>query len=202
MVIDIIFVIVLLSGFYVGFARGIIQAVFTVLSLLFGLMAAFRFSEPTKQFLETTFKSENPLMFVAGFLLSFVVTMFIIRTIARFLEGALKTANINIINKMAGGMLLSAIMILVLSVLLWFGDQARMLDAKTKQESMTYSYLEQYPDQLKIVGKQLKPMLYNFWDQSMNMMDRLEQISIEQTENTKIEDRSDELPPKEEAQNN
>ncbi len=196
MVVDIIFVIVLLTGFYLGFARGIIQTVFTVLSLLFGLMAAFKFAPATTNFLETTFKSNNPLMFLAGFLLSFVVTMVLIRMIARFLEGALKTANINVINKLAGGVLLSAVMVLLFSVLLWFGDQARMIDAATKRESLTYSYLEQYPSQIMLVGSRLKPVFHDFWDQSMNMMDRLEQISIEQTEHTKIEDRSDELPPK------
>jgi len=197
MVVDIIFVIVLLTGFYMGFAKGIIQTVFTVLSLLFGLMAAFKFSEPTTQFLETTFNTDNPLMFIAGFLLAFVVVMIIIRMIARFLEGILKTANINVINQMAGGVLLSGVMVLLFSVLLWFADQARMIDPQTKLDSYSYPYIKNYPTHLKELGIRLKPVFHNFWDSSMDMMDRLEQISIEQTEKTHIEDLSDELDKKE-----
>ena len=198
MVVDIIFVIVLLTGFYMGFSKGIIQTVFTVLSLLFGLMAAFKFSDATTQFLETTFNTDNPLMFVAGFLLSFVVVMIIIRMIARFLEGVLKTVNINIINQMAGGVLLSGVMILLFSVLLWFADQARMIDPQTKADSYSYPYIKNYPTHLKELGIRLKPVFHNFWDRSMDMMDKLEQISIEQTEKTHIEDLSDELDKKKE----
>ena len=198
MVVDIIFVIVLLTGFYMGFSKGIIQSVFTVLSLLFGLMAAFKFSRPTTQFLETSFNTDNPLMFIAGFLLSFVVVMIFIRMIARFLEGLLKSANINVINQMAGGVLLSGVMILLFSVLLWFADQARMIAPQTKVDSYSYPYIKDYPTHLKELGIRLKPVFHNFWDQSMDMMDKLEQISIEQTEKTHIEDLSDELGKKEE----
>lgn len=193
MVVDIIFVIVLLLGFYTGFSRGIIQTVFTVISLIFGLMAAFKFAPATTQFLETTFNNDNPLMFIAGFLLSFAVVMIFIRMIARFLEGLLQTANINFINQIAGGILLGGISILLFSVLLWFGDQARMIDPQTKTDSYSYPYLKEYPAHLKDLTVRLKPVFYNFWEHSMDMMDKLEQISIEQTENTEVQDLSEEL---------
>lgn len=182
MAIDIICIITLLYGFYLGFARGIIGTVFTVLSLLFGLMAAFKFAEPTTNFLEQAFNNNNPLMFLAGFLLSFVIVMVIIRMIARGLEGVLKTANINVVNQLAGGTLLGGIFILMLSVLIWFGDQAHLIDAKTKQQSLTYKYLETFPGEARTIAYQFKPMFEEFWNSSLDMMDRLEELSVEQTE--------------------
>lgn len=181
MVIDIILVITVLYGFYLGFARGIIGAVFSILSLLFGMMAAFKFAQPTTDFLEQAFNNDNPLMFLAGFLLSFVIVMVFIRMIARALEGILKTANINVINQLAGGMLLSGILVLLLSVLIWFGDQAHLIDDKTKQQSFTYRYLETFPGEAKTLAYHFKPMFEEFWNSSLDMMDRLEEISVEQT---------------------
>lgn len=193
MVIDIIFALIFLYGFYVGFSKGIIKTVFTTLSIVFGLMAAFKFAPGATNFLETTFNNDNPLMFLAGFLISFLITMFIIRTIAKGIEGVLKTANINIINQLAGGLLSAGVFIMIYSTLLWFGDQARLIDRTTKNTSLTYKYIKDFPEQAKDIGIKLKPVLVDFWDQSMDMMDELERISIEQTERTSIEDRSDEL---------
>lgn len=195
MVIDIICVLVVLYGFYLGFSKGIISTVFTFISLTLGMMAAFKFAPGMTMFLEQTFSDDTPLMFLAGFLLSFFVVMMVIRMVARGLEGLLKTANINVINQAAGGLLLSGILVLLYSFLLWFADSGHMLDQATKEQSITYTYLEQFPGEVKRIGGQLQPVFTDFWDQSMDMMDRLEQMSIEQTEKIKIEDRSDELPP-------
>ncbi len=186
MVIDIIFVITLLYGFYLGFAKGIISAVFTILSLLFGLMAAFKFAPATTDFLEKAFNNNNPLMFLAGFLLSFVIVMVIIRMIARGLEGLLKTANINVINQLAGGVLLGGVLVLLLSVLIWFGDQAHLIDDLTKRKSVSYPYLKTFPSEAKSIAYRFKPMFEEFWNSSLDMMDKLEDMSVEQIESKPI----------------
>ncbi len=191
MAIDIMFALAIISGFYIGFARGIIKTVFGVIALLFGLMAAFKFAPATTKFLETSFASNNPLMFLAGFLISFAATMFLIRMLARGLEGALKTANINGINKFAGGMLFAAVMVVVYSTLLWFGEQAHMINDQVKRESKTYVYLQKIPGQAQEVAGALQPVFKDFWDQSLDMMDRLEDMSVEQTETNEVHDIKD-----------
>lgn len=182
MVIDIIFAIVAAYGFYLGYSKGIIKTIFTVLSVTFGLMAAFKFGPSLTQFLENTFNNDNPLMFIAGFLLSFVVMMVIIRMFARGLEGLLESANINIINQIAGGFLLSGILILVFSVMLWFGDSSHLVDDSTKEQSITYPYLKAYPQQVWRMGKSMQPMFQEFWDHSIDFMDKLQDMSVERSE--------------------
>ncbi len=194
MVIDIIFVLVILYGFYLGFSKGIISTVFTLISLTLGLLAAFKFQPGMTAFLERTFNNDSPLMFLAGALLSLSVVMIILRMIARGLEGILKSANINIINQFIGGVILSGILVLLYSFLLWFADSGHMLDKTTKTESMTYIYLEQFPGEVRKIGGSMQPLFSEFWNESLDMMDRLERMSIEQTERINIEDRSDELP--------
>ena len=182
MAIDIIFAIVLLYGFYVGYSRGIIGTVFTVLSIVFGLMAAFKFAPAATRFLETAFNSNSPLMFLAGFILAFVGTMLLIRFLARGLEGILQTININFINQIAGGILLSAIMVLIYSVLLMFAERSHMITDDTRQRSMTYPYLQQFPDQMQGVYAYTKPIFLEFWDESVEFMDKMEEMSVKRND--------------------
>lgn len=181
MAIDIIFVILAAWGFYLGFSRGIIKTIFTILSVVFGLMMAFRFGPEVTSMLESMLQ-ENPLMFLAGFLLTFVGTMLIIRMLANFLEGALETANINFINQIIGGFFTAAMIILVYSMLLWFGDKSHLVGEETKEESVTYTYLEQYPQKVWAWGQNIKPILEDFWDHSIEFMDDLENMSVERRE--------------------
>lgn len=193
MVIDIIFLIFAGWGFYLGFSRGIIKTVFTAFSYVFGIMAAFKLGPPATLFLEQTFGDDHPFMFIAGFLLAFVLTMFFIRIIANALEGLLQTANINIINKFAGGVLLGALMTLMYSVLLWFGAKSHLLKQEDIGNSRTYVYLEHFPTQMKGVYETIKPTFQDFWDDSVEFMDRLEERSIEKSDSeTSIFDLPDE----------
>ena len=184
--IDIILGITVLYGFYLGFSKGIISTIFGILSFVLGLMAAFKFAPGMTDFLERTFDNTNPLMFLAGFLLSFVIVMLIIRMIARGLEGALKTANINVINQLAGGILMAGILVLLYSVVIWFGDQAGMIDPKTKRESISYKYLEEFPTQAKGVAYKLQPVFQEFWNETMDMMDKLERMKPLQEESDPV----------------
>lgn len=177
MVVDIIFAIAAGYGFYLGFSKGIISTVFTIISYTFGLVASLKFTPAMTSFLETAFNTTNPLMFVLGFLLSFIIMMVFIRLIASGLEGLLETANINIINQVAGGALLSGLSILVFSILLWFGDQAHMVDQKTKTDSFTYPYLEQFPSQAWRIAELAKPTFEEFWDHSVDFMDRIDDMT-------------------------
>ncbi len=181
MIIDVVFAIVLLYGFYLGFSQGIINTLFAVLSIFIGLLAAFKLAPATATFLETLFKSTNPLMFLAGFLITFIVTMFLIRTLARGLEGLFRAARINFINQLVGGVVLAGALILMLSMLVWFGDQAHLIDGATKTESMTYPHLEQYPAQVRGLAAVLKPTFDEFWDQSVEMFDKLEGMSVNES---------------------
>ncbi|MCB0623480.1 MAG: CvpA family protein [Saprospiraceae bacterium] len=182
MVIDIIFVIMAGYGFYLGFAKGIIRTIFTILSFLFGLLAAFKFAPAATKFLETAFDSNNPMMFLAGFLLSFVLTMILIRLVARAIEGFLRTANINIVNQFAGGLLLAGMMTLLYSMVLWFGTQSKLIDEQTKSQSFTYTYLQHYPDRVWAAIKFIQPSVREFWDDSIDFMDQLRDRSMEQTD--------------------
>lgn len=183
MVIDVIFLIVAAWGFYIGFSRGIIQTVFTLASIVFGIIAAFRFAHAAEDFLRTAISDESPLLYPAGWLLVFVLTMIIIRLIANALEGLLESANINIINKFAGGVLFGSLLILMYSMILWFGNKSHVLTVSSTQQSFTYPYLREFPGQMRTVYDALAPGFRDSWDRAMEAMDRLdEDINVHRNE--------------------
>lgn len=182
MMIDLFFLIFAGYGFFLGFTKGIIRTVFTVLSYVIGLLAAFKLSPATTRFLETALGSSNPLLFLAGFLLAFFGTMLLIRFISRALSEGLEAANINIVNQFAGGALLAAVFTLLYSLVLWFLVESRIIKDEVKYSSVTYPYLIEYPKVTwKVLGK-LKPTFMEFWDDTVDFMDRVEKVGIEKTE--------------------
>lgn len=174
MVIDIICLIFAAYGFYLGFSKGIIKTVFTLISIVFGIIAAAKFGPMMTDFLESAFNYTHGLMFIAGTLVVFGLTWLLIRILANSLEGILKTGNVNIVNQMAGGGVMAILLISLFSVLVLFGDRSHIIDEQTKKESITYEFLEAMPDRLQNVSKKLKPVFEEFWDYSINFMDRIE----------------------------
>ena len=182
MIIDGLLLLVAGWGFYQGYSRGIISTVFTALSFVFGLMVAFKLSPAATRFIDSLFKSENPINFVVGFLLSFFLTMIIIRTIAKYLEKAMRSANVNIINQTLGGMLLSALYTLIFTLFVWFADKSHIINDDTRSHSATYPYLKEFPGKMKKVYEFIKPSFQEFWQESVKFLDRMEEKSMEKTE--------------------
>lgn len=182
MVLDLMFFVFAALGFWMGFSRGIISTVFSVFSYFFGAIVAIKFSDGMTKFLQTTFNDDSPLYYLAGLLLSFVLAMFLIRMIARGLENVLKAGNVNTINQLMGGALLSAVMTVLFSFLVQFGNEARMIEPKTKAESMTYQYVEILPSKAMVVIGQITPLFKQLWNNTMDVLDNVKSNSIEKSE--------------------
>lgn len=180
--IDIVLLALVGLGFWAGFSRGIIKTVFTVVSIALGVLAAIRFSPSMTNFLKDITNEHSPLMFFAGVILSFTITMLFIRLIGRGLEGMLQTANINIINRMAGGALIGAVTTFFYAALLsFFISSNPQTEAEITKDSVTYPYLKEYPAIGWQFAGQLKEPIQRFWSYAQDMMDSVEDFT-EQTE--------------------
>ncbi len=191
-IIDIFFGIVAIYGFYKGFSQGIIRTVFTIISVLIGIIVAVKFGPDMTTLLESLFSSDYALMFLAGTLLTFVLTMITIRLFASTLEKALESANINIINQAIGGFVLATLMIALYSVLVLFADRSRLISEETKQETLTYNLLMQFPGKIMSAGRYLQPTFEEFWDRSLDFIDRVDKdAAVERQETDQVYDIDD-----------
>jgi membrane protein required for colicin V production len=191
MSLDLILVVVLCWGFYQGYSHGIIETVFTIFSYVFGALVAFKMTPWTTSTLCQVFKSDNPLMFLAGFLVMFVVVMMLIRLAGRGMEGAFDFAHMGMANKLFGGMLVGSFYVLLLSILVWFGNKASLIDDETKRTAKSYPVLEILPQKARVVAERVSPVVKDFWNSSVNMVDRLENYS---EKNKNVEQRVYDLP--------
>ena len=182
MAIDIIFAIVALYGIYMGFSKGIIKTVFTLLALLLGFMIAVRFSVYATEFLKNIFNNDSPMLFLAGFVLCFILTVVLLRFIAKMLERVLEGLGINFINKMAGGLVIATLFTLIFSVILWFADRASLIPDTAKEKSLTYPYLQAFPTQARTFAEKLRPFFESTYEQGVETLDELEKKANERNE--------------------
>lgn len=194
MIIDFLFAAFAIYGFYIGYSKGIIKSIVSILSIAVGIVAALRFSPVVTDMLKETFDSQSPLMFIAGLILTFLLTMTLLRVMGKGLEGILKTANINFINQLLGGAFMAAALIFLYSSALWFVVQVGRMDETSVgiSESQTYSFLKTYPGKVTRSFSMLKPVLQDFWDYTMDMMDQVDQMTEKPEEDTQIYDMPEE----------
>jgi membrane protein required for colicin V production len=171
--IDLVLVLLLAYGTYLGFTNGIIKTFFSVISIVFGVLAVSHFSPAVSSALQALFNKHTPMMFLVAVLVTFLLTMIFLRTVARGLEGVLEAANINIINQLAGAVLISAMFIFLYSWVLFFMDKARMLNESTKEKSYSYQMLQNVPDYAKIAWTKSSPAFKEFWDRTLDAFDKV-----------------------------
>lgn len=188
MIIDVICVIIALYGFWVGYSRGIIKTVLTAASLLFGFMAAVKFSPTVSVMLQEWFTTMPPsLGLAAAFLLTLVLTLILFRMLANGLESMLEAVNINFINQMMGGGISMFFFVFLYSMLVSFADSSRLIDPPTKQESYTYNILEPIPDYAWTMGQTVWPVFQEFYQHAMDVMDQIDN-SVDRQENDRFFD--------------
>ncbi len=196
MPVDLICMVAFFYGFWRGFNQGIISTVFNILAYVFGIVFAFKMTPTVTNILEKLFNSDNPMMFMAAFVVNVVFLMFVIRQAAKAFEGILRSLYLNVINQAVGGAIMGMVGVLIFSILVWFGDKAGMISDQTRQESRTYPYLIEMPGKAKVVADRLKPFLIDSWETSVTWLDRLQDYGENKTGAKGDQPRIYELPDK------
>jgi hypothetical protein len=81
---------------------------------------AFKITPTTTNILEHAFNSNNPTIFLAGFLINLAVIMLVLRMASAGITGLFEIAFLGLFNRAAGGILTGGFGVLIYSVLLWF----------------------------------------------------------------------------------
>lgn len=173
MILDIIVVLVVAFAFYTGYSRGLIKTVFDTLSLVVGILAAMILSPITIDVLNGLFSMPTSVGTLIGIVVTFLLVMALVRFIGRKLEDVFEAANINILNKAAGGVVQSLFFAFLLSMVLWALGNYNVLRPETKQKSITYPLLEPLPEAGKSVFVAVKPIFQSFWDKTVEAMESI-----------------------------
>lgn len=173
MFIDVVIGLVALWAFYTGFKRGIIKTVFTAVGALIGFLVALKFTPVMAVVLKGVLPFGSGLTPVLAFVVTLLGAILAVRIIVKIFEGALKTVHLNVLNRLAGGLLLAGIGVFLLSSLFIFLDRASILTTDMKVTSFLYEYVQPIPeigyDLVKIVFPAIKEM----WQSIFELFDQI-----------------------------
>ncbi|MEM7102112.1 MAG: CvpA family protein [Bacteroidota bacterium] len=174
MFLDLFIGIIAFSAFLYGFSKGIIRVVFAVIAFIVGGLIALRYTPALTIFLADTFTAAAAYMPVIAFVLLFFGSVIIIKLIAKTIEGSLKIANINILNKTGGGLVFALVCVILISAILQFVDAAGLMSDNAKNASKVFPYIENLPAKGAEWLKQVSPYVKDLIDGVMELFEKTE----------------------------
>jgi len=164
MLIDISLLIFALAGFWVGYTKGIVSTLFSILGYILALLITLKISPWFTGFLTASFNVDKMFALVFGTLAILIMLIFLIRWLLKRVSAYLEKSKISSANKILAGLLMLCMGVLFFSFMLWPLNQFAMLGEKAKQESISYAVLEGIPDKARhFIGK-FKPLFNRYWE--------------------------------------
>lgn len=139
--IDIIFFFLVLMALFKGYRQGFIVAVFSVVALLVGLVAAMKLSVVAAAYLASSTNISARWLPVISFALVFLVVVILIRFTSALVQKAAEAVMLGWLNRLAGMVLYLAIYTIVFSVVLFYADKIHLLSASALASSITYPFI-------------------------------------------------------------
>lgn len=141
MFIDILFLLFLAIGFFIGYSSGIIRSVFSFIGLFLGAAVAVKGTAWVTQWLYTNYELTEAWWPLVVFICLFVIVILLVKLLAIMLEKVLKGASLGALNKATGALVWSLLMLFFLSLGVWFADEGGLIRADLKADSATFEYL-------------------------------------------------------------
>ena len=163
MIIDIILLILLISGFWWGFTRGTFRALIMIVAYLVALLLTLKISPWMTGFLSSAFKIGKITVLIFGTLFLFILLIFLIHFIANRINKSIQQGNLNRANKIFGGIIMTFIVFLLFSFLLWPINKFGMISEQAKASSKSYSILMSVPEKSKSFLENFKPLFNRYW---------------------------------------
>ncbi len=165
MFIDIIFIVVAITGFFTGYQKGLISSLINIVAILVAFLAAAKFSPWLIDIFKNILPDIDPRFYlILGFIVCFIVFMAGIKWLGRNLEQGLRGAHLNFINKLSGGALFLLLNTVILSTILWVLKDFNLLSPERFSSSVTYPTLQQIPLILGEILESIKPVFQDFWE--------------------------------------
>ncbi|MBK6382810.1 MAG: CvpA family protein [Chitinophagaceae bacterium] len=142
MLIDIIFAVILVLAILKGYQRGLVIGLFSLVAVIIGLAAAMKLSTVVAGYIGKAVKVSEEWLPIISFAVVFLIVLLLIRLGARAIEKAIEVVLLGWVNKIGGIILFAAIYITVFSVLLFYAEQMKLLQADTIDKSVTYSFVQ------------------------------------------------------------
>lgn len=175
MVLDLIAAVIITYGFYRGYTKGLIKTVVDALSIILGIVIALKFSPILINYLQQSINLSPSIEFILGFLIVLFLVIFILRFIAEKIEDLFKAVHLNIINQLAGGLLLGFIFAFCIGSLLLLLSRLQVLPEPLTSGSTMYEHLIGITYEGAWIIEAFKNLFSEFWVKFESTMDEISQ---------------------------
>jgi membrane protein required for colicin V production len=145
-ILDIIFIIPAVWLAYVGFKKGLIIELSTLLALVLGVFVSLHFSDITAEFLKETFDLKTKYLSLISFIITFVLVVVAVNLIGKLVEKFVDLVALSFLNKSAGGVFGVLKAVVILSLVLFFIEKIDkkhvIISNELKENSLFYPYVQ------------------------------------------------------------
>jgi len=166
MIIDILFLLIIITTFYTGFKKGIIYTVLNFIGIFVGVIAALNFSTFAGIWLVKNFNLPEVIIPTLSFIIVIVVVISAIKFVAFIAKKLLQAISLNFVNKLSGGVLYAVLASFIFSVLFSFIDQYGILTETLKAESQVYPYVSSFGPVIFKTVSDMIPMFNDIYKQT------------------------------------
>jgi membrane protein required for colicin V production len=172
MVFDGIIIILICISFYRGWKKGILWAIFSMVSVVIGILLSLKLSHQVADYLFKQNIMTSQYTLLISFVLIFVLVVLLFRFGIKLIEKFLDAVFFGWINKILGGVLYACMTIFIVSTLVWLFNQVNILGPELKKDAKTYSYIEPISPKVIQLGSDYLPLMKNLFQQIKELTQR------------------------------
>ncbi len=141
-VIDIFIIVPIIYGGYIGFKKGLIIELASLVALAAGIYLGMKFSDLVSGWINSALSTPSPYVNLIAFTIVFIGVVILIFFFAKILERGINMALLSPINKITGAVFGVAKMILAVGIILilmdGYSEQSTRFIATQKEDSLLY----------------------------------------------------------------
>lgn len=165
MLLDVLFIILVITALIKGYRNGLVVAIFSVVSLIVGLAAALKLSVLMAEYLRDSVNVSAKWLPLLSFIAVFLIAVFLVRLGAAAVEKLVQLAMLGWLNRLGGIVLYFILYMVMLSVAVFYLEKLHLLTPEAIALSKTYAFIQPWgPKAIGALGTVL-PFFQNMFQE-------------------------------------
>lgn len=164
MIIDIVLLIFALTGFWLGYTKGVVRTMIMVAAYTTAVLVTLKISPWLMEFVTKNFNIGKVFALIFGTIAILVALIFLIHWVAKKIDSSFQKGKLSGSDKILGGIIMLIVGVLFYSMVLWPINQFGMIGDKSKASSISYKSLEAIPLKTRTFVEGFKPLFNHYWE--------------------------------------
>ncbi|HMG14040.1 MAG TPA: CvpA family protein [Saprospiraceae bacterium] len=170
MIIDLILIVVIIYGLYLGFQKEPLKSVFKIFPYLIGTIVAIYLSPYIYDRLAEMWGKNSVILFLIVIIITFLIGSSFTNYLVEKITRSSKKAGIKKPEKTINAITTSFILIIAYSMIVTFCEKSNLLSDSMKNSSVSITILESLPLKIKASAARMKPGFTNFYNKSNELI--------------------------------